>query len=249
MTYPFRLLKTGYRSGYYNMGLDSGLLESVVQESAAPVLRLYGWEPAAVSVGCFQGLTDAVDLDACRRRGVDVLRRVSGGGAVFHHAELTYSIVMPITHPLAAGTIQESYKRFCGGVICGLEALGVSAVFAPVNDILAEGRKVSGNAQTRRGGGILHHGTVLLDLDYDRMLELLKVPRSALPGKRAAGLKALLGRSVSYEEAESALADGFRRALSLEFSAYPAAPTAAEAARADELAYRVFGSPEWLYKT
>lgn len=264
--YPFRLLKTGRHSGFYNMGLDEALLEAVAQGKSQPVLRFYGWNPETVSVGYFQSLEEEVDLDICKRRGVEVVRRISGGGAVFHHAELTYSIIMPITHPLAGRTIGESYEKLCAGIIQGLTLLGVPAQFAPINDILAGGRKVSGNAQTRRMGCVLQHGTILLDLDVDLMFELLKVPSIKISDKkvkdpliqdvkeRVTSLKTLLGRDISYEEAEAALSEGFCRALSLDFvealppePVYPGGPAVPEEARAQELATAKFASPEWLY--
>jgi lipoate-protein ligase A len=251
--YPFRLLQTGYHNCYYNMALDEALVEGI-STGALPVLRFYGWNPPAVSVGYFQGLEEEVDLDSCRRRGVDVVRRISGGGAVFHHAEITYSLIMPLSHPHAGASISESYRGLCAGVVAGLGRLGVGASFAPVNDILAGGRKISGNAQTRRKGCLLQHGTVLLDLDAELMFSLLKVPREKLKGKliedirqRVAGLQELLGRQVSYEEGSAALAEGFREALSLDFAG-DAAPSPAEEARTAFLAETKFASPQWLRK-
>jgi lipoate-protein ligase A len=235
--YPFRLLKTGFHNAVYNMGLDEALLEAVSRGASPPVLRFYGWSPPAVSVGAFQEITEEVDLDACKAHGVDVVRRISGGGAVFHQAELTYSMVMPLTHPLAGSTIRESYETLCAGIIRGLGLLGVSSRFVPINDIIAGDRKISGNAQTRRKGCLLQHGTVLLDNDGDLMFELLRIPQEKLTDRgireardRITSLKTFLGRPVPFAEAENALAEGFRQALSLEFTS--GTPTAEEDARA-----------------
>jgi lipoate-protein ligase A len=243
------------------MGLDEALLEAVSRGASLPVLRLYGWDPPAVSVGYFQGIREEIDLDACKRRGVEVVRRISGGGAVFHHAEVTYSIVMPLTHPLAGTSIHESYEVLCTGIIRALELLGVPSRFVPINDIVSGERKISGNAQTRRMGCLLQHGTVLLENETDLMFELLRVPSEKLRGKlirnvkdRITSLKALLGRPVPFAGAEDALAEGFRQALSLEFIRSPGgeetadAPTREEEDRARELALTKFGSPAWLFK-
>jgi lipoate-protein ligase A len=232
------------------MGLDEALLEGVAQGKSLPVLRLYGWKPPAVSVGYFQGLTEEVNLESCTRHGVDVVRRISGGGAVFHHEELTYSIIMPLGHPLAGETIQGSYQRICPGIIQALALLGLASRFAGINDILVEGRKISGNAQTRRMGCVLQHGTLLLAGTVDLMFELLLVPREKLKDiqdvkDRVTSLKALLGRDMAYEEAASAVAEGFRRGLSLDF--VPAPLQAEEEARARELARGKFAAPQWLY--
>ncbi|MDR0525184.1 MAG: lipoate--protein ligase family protein [Spirochaetaceae bacterium] len=252
MRHPFRLLRTGFQAGWYNLGLDEALLEAVAREASPPVLRFYGWRPAAVSLGYFQSLEEEVDAAACRREGVDIVRRVSGGGAVFHHRELTYSIILPEHHPLAGKNIQESYSILAPGIIRGLALLGVSGEFAPINDILAGGRKVSGNAQTRRRGGVLQHGTVLLDLDVELMFSLLKVPPVKVSGliqdvkDRVTCLKALVGRMVSYEEAESALLEGFRAGLSLDFS--ESVLTEEEETQGQLIGRAKFCSPAWLQK-
>jgi lipoate-protein ligase A len=235
------------------MALDEALLEGIASGAALPALRFFGWNPPAVSLGYFQGLEEEVDLDACRRHGVDVVRRISGGGAVFHHAEITYSLIMPLSHPCAGASIPESYRALCAGVTAGLGRLGVEAVFAPVNDILAGGKKISGSAQTRRKDCLLQHGTVLLDLDAELMFSLLKVPQEKLRGKliedirrRVTSLGLLLGRKVSYEEGSAALAEGFREALSLDFAIGDTAPSPQEEARAAFLAETKFASPQWL---
>jgi lipoate-protein ligase A len=243
------------------MGLDEALLEAVSSGASLPALRFYGWNPPAVSLGYFQDLEEEVDLDACRSRGVDLVRRISGGGAVFHCAEITYSLIIPLGHPLAGLSIMDSYKTLCAGVVAGLRALGAEAVFAPINDILAGGhgrplRKISGNAQTRRKGCLLQHGTVLLELDPHLMFSLLRVPREKLIGKliedmreRVTSLNALLGRPVSFDEGSAALAEGFKDALSLDFVSIEAAPSPAEEERALALATAKFASAAWLYKT
>jgi lipoate-protein ligase A len=257
--YPVRLLQTGFHDCYYNMGLDEALLETAAQ-GGLPVLRFYGWEPQAVSVGYFQGLEEEVDTQACKDRGVGVTRRITGGGAVFHHAELTYSIILPAGHPLAGASIHDSYHILCEGVIRGLAVLGLNARFAPINDIICGDRKISGNAQTRRMNTVLHHGTVLLDLDADLMFSLLRVPEEKMKGRIIQDVKARVtslraqGLSAGFAEAEAAMIEGFRQALDLEFTppfsapAYPGGPAPAEDERARELALKKFASPEWLYK-
>lgn len=249
--FPFRLLDTGSGPAVYNMAMDEALLETVAA-GALPVLRFYGWSPPAVSIGYFQGLEEEVDREACARRGIDLVRRISGGGAVFHDAEITYSFIIPRDHPLAGTSIMASYGQLCSGITAGLGLLGIDAVFVPVNDIVAGGKKVSGNAQTRRQGCVLQHGTVLLDSDPELMFELLKVPPEKTKGKliqdiksRVTGLRALLGRNVHFNEARDALARGFKDALSLDYSG-PSRPSPPEEARAAALAREKFGSEAWL---
>ncbi|MDR1420892.1 MAG: lipoate--protein ligase family protein [Treponema sp.] len=241
MPLKIRLIRTGRRDAFYNMGLDQALLEGA-SGGGLPVLRLYGWEPPAVSIGYFQKISEVVNREACAERGVDIVRRASGGGAVFHQAEITYSVIFPPSRTLP------SFESVCGAVMEGLAILGVSSRFKPVNDIYAGEKKISGNARIRRGDTLLQHGTVLLDTDPDLMTELLGVP----PG-RVTGLRAVLGRSVSFEEAEEALVEGFRRGLSLEYAGEPGGaapvsgcfPAAEEEERARVLARERFASPEF----
>jgi lipoate-protein ligase A len=234
------------------MGLDEALLEGIAA-GGAPVLRFYGWNPPAVSVGYFQGLREEVDLDACKRLGVDVVRRISGGGAVFHKSELTYSIIMGLDHPLAAAPLEESYRIICGGIILGLNKLGAGASFSGINDVTAGGLKISGNAQTRRNSSLLQHGTVLLDKDGDLMFRVLKVPPEKTRGalvREAAGrvtsLRSVLDREISFEQAAAALAAGFAEALNLDYRETGILPR--EEARARSLAAEKFSTPEWLFK-
>jgi lipoate-protein ligase A len=254
----FRLLDTAFHNGYYNMGLDEALLESVAAGSL-PVLRLYGWSPPAVSVGYFQGLAEEVDLEASKRFGFDLVRRISGGGAVLHKSELTYSIIMKTDHPLAGKELKDSYRTLCGGLIGGLAVLGVEAVFSGINDILvaepsgAGGKKISGNAQTRRMGCLLQHGTVLLDNDVDIMFEVLKVPAEKIKGKlisevreRVTSLRSVLGREVPFEEAAAAFGRGFEEKLGLDYERADVLPE--EDRRALVLAREKFSSGEWLFK-
>jgi lipoate-protein ligase A len=252
MTHNFTLIKSGFHDCYYNMGLDEALLESVAT-GADPVLRFYGWNPPAVSIGYFQGLNEEVDVEACKRQGFDIVRRISGGGAVLHKSELTYSIIMKKDHPLAGDDLGKSYRTLCAGIIEGLKALGVESVFSGINDILVNGKKVSGNAQTRRLGCILQHGTVLLDNDIETMFEVLKVPAEKLKGKlieevkeRVTNLRTILGNAVPFDEAIEAFAAGFAKAMGLDYKA--AEPGASEERRARELAAEKFSTHDWLYK-
>jgi lipoate---protein ligase len=236
--------------GALNMGIDEALLGSVSRLEAAPTLRLYTWSPPCVTVGYFQSLEDEVDLEACRALGVDAVRRLTGGGAVFHDAELTYSIILPLGHELAPDDILESYRRICSGLVAGLSRLGVEASFEPLNDIAAGGKKLSGNAQTRRVSCLLQHGTILLDSDPERMFALLKVPAEKLKGKliedvraRVTSLRSLLGRSVGAAEAAAALRLGCAEAWGAELA--EGQLSAAEEEEARRLASERFSSSAW----
>ncbi len=253
MKHPFRVLQTGFDNAYLNMGLDEAILESVASGNTLPTLRLYGWKPSAISLGYFQGALEEVDTDACGRQGVDIVRRITGGGAVFHDAEVTYSIVIPEGHALAPESILDSYALLCSGIVEGLKALRVEAAFSPINDIVADGRKISGNAQTRKKGCLLQHGTILLKVDVEKMFSLLKVPKEKALGKmiddvktRVTSLSALLGRDVGFEEASYALRKGFLSALGIE--AVEAEPSRDELASARILALSKFSTKAWIFR-
>jgi lipoate-protein ligase A len=148
------------------MALDQALMSKV--DNFIPVLRVYGWKPAAVSIGYFQSLEQEVDVKKCRDLGIDVVRRMTGGGAVLHEQEVTYSFITK-TFP---ANIRDSYKVICEPVVDCLKDLGFEAN-SPLNDIAVNNKKVSGNAQTRRNGVLLQHGTILLDIDIDKMFSVL----------------------------------------------------------------------------
>jgi lipoate-protein ligase A len=251
-----RLIDTGASDAATNMGIDEAVLDGVAEGRSPPTLRLYRWSPAAVTIGYFQGMREEVDLEACAAAGVDAVRRQTGGGAVFHDAEITYSLILPEGGPLSPPDILESYRLICAGIVAGLGRLGVEAEFAPINDIVSGGRKLSGNAQTRRRGCLLQHGTVLLDVDVETMFSLLLVPREKLKGKliedvkaRVASLRSLLGREPSYEEAAAALAEGFRAAwqgFGVEFERGEL--SLVEEAAARDLARDKYSSAAWNMK-
>ncbi|MCX7656330.1 MAG: lipoate--protein ligase family protein [Treponemataceae bacterium] len=253
MSYQFRLIVDTHHDAFYNMGIDVALLESVGQKKTLPTLRLYGWDPPAVSIGYFQGIEEEVNIPTCKARGISVVRRLTGGGAVFHDRELTYSITLPLDHPLASHSIQESYAVLCQGIIRALGKWNVQASFVPINDIVCGGKKISGNAQTRKHNGLLQHGTLLLSVNVDLMFELLKVPQEKARGRfvqeikeRVTALDLLVGRPVSFTEAQGVLVEGFAEALNLEFTEEE--PMHTEIERAQELAKTLFSSSEWNFK-
>ena len=234
------------------MGLDEALLESVAAGGQS-ILRFYGWNPPAVSIGYFQRLNEEVDLERTRQLGFDIVRRISGGGAVLHHSELTYSIIMPLDHPLAGKSIGQSYQILCPALIRGLAILGIQGIFSGINDILVEGKKISGNAQTRRKGCLLQHGTILLDCDVETMFEVLKIPEEKNRGKiiseakeRVTSLRGFLGRDISYKETETAFIQGFEENLGLILAKTEITATEDKIAR--DLANTKFSAREWLYK-
>ncbi len=253
MNNKMRLIIDPKRPGPINMGLDETILEEVVSGSELPTLRLYGWSPENVTIGYFQGMEEEVDLEACERLGVSYLRRTTGGGAVLNAQEVTYNLVAPVGFAGIPKQILDSYRYICGGVLAGLRHMGVEAEFIPLNDLVVNGKKISGNAQTRRGDYLLQHGTILLQVDVEKMFSLLKVPAEKLKGKliadvkqRVTGLEILLGRAVTFDETIAGMVQGFGEHLQVEFERKPV--TAVELQRAQELADEKYANRMWNFK-
>lgn len=206
----WRLLLHEARDAFTNMAVDESLLIS-----GKPTVRLYRWKPSAISVGYFQGIKEEVNLRECERHGIDVVRRISGGGAVFHDekGEVTYSLVAP--EEMLPKNILASCDMICSSIARGLGYLGVNAEFSPLNDIVVDGKKISGSAQTRRHGNVLQHGTVLIDPDIEMMFSLLNVSAKKLEGKnidraskRVTSLREKIG-AVNEKELIKSLVKGF----------------------------------------
>ncbi len=232
----------------FNMALDEALLELISSGRSEPTVRFYRFSPTAVTIGYFQSIRKTVNLQKATSLGIDVVRRPTGGGAVLHDekGELTYSVVVP---EISGEEVVESFRRICLGVILTLKELGLEASFVPVNDVVVSGRKISGSAQTRRGGFILQHGTILYNADLDLMQEVLTPPTEKLLEKgvssireRVTTVSEQLGRDVSFDEVLDAAIKGFSRALGEKL--IPSDPTEDELILASELE-RKYGSKEW----
>ena len=254
MTQTWRLLQHGPRSAYENMAIDEAILRGVMAGTSPYTLRFYRWQPSAVSIGYFQGLEQEVDVEACAVRGVDVIRRLTGGGAVYHDydGEITYSLAIPADYPGMPHKVLDSYEVLCAGLVAGLRALGMAAEFKPINDITVNNKKISGNAQTRRFGGILQHGTLLCEVDPHLMFTLLKVPSEKIRDKLIAGVEDRV-TSIRREMGEidrarvtDAMVEGF--AHTLDIDPVPGELTGEELALADELRTERYENDAWNAK-
>ena len=170
----WRVIGPEARPGAENMAVDEAIAAGIAAGTSPPTIRFYRWKPCAVTTGYFQRLEDEVDQDACEAKGIDIVRRRTGGGAVYHdeHGEITYSIIAP--ERFFPKDIRASYREICGGIIAGLGLLGIAAEFRPINDVTVGGRKISGSAQTRRQGVLTQHGTVLYRIDREMMFSVLR---------------------------------------------------------------------------
>lgn len=223
MREKWRFLITEGNSAAMNMAIDRAILVANSDNLVPPTVRFYNWNPPAISIGYFQSLAEEVDLDNCEKLGVDYVRRITGGGAVFHEEELTYSLVIPEAHPQIPKNIMESYGRICGAIIKGLENLNIESEYKPINDIISAGKKISGNAQTRKMGTVLQHGTILMDVDVDKMFSILKVPNEKIKDKlisdvkeRVTSIKIILGKPVGFDDVADSMKKGFEEEFNVE---------------------------------
>ncbi len=244
----WRVIKLRPIGAYMNMGIDEAVMESVRDGRADPTIRFYTWNPSAVSIGRFQSMREEVNIGRCKELGVDCVRRITGGGAVYHdrNGEVTYSVIAP--ERLLPNGIRESYREICGWVISGLASIGIRAEFAPINDITVNGKKISGNAQTRKDGIVLQHGTILYDLDIKAMFGVLNVSREKISDKAIKSVEERVTRVLDYSSVSQnglylALLSGFVRNKEYKMGEL----TADEASRSEELAGSVYRSDQWNF--
>jgi len=253
MTEEWRLLQTKDNTAAVNMAIDRAVMVSNSNKKVPPTVRFYTWDPPAISIGYFQSLEDEVDLKNCKKLGVDYVRRITGGGAVFHEKELTYSIVISESHPQIPKNIMASYGRICGAVIKGLKNLGIKSEYKPINDIIVNGKKISGNAQTRKMKTVLQHGTVLLDVDVDKMFSILKVPNEKIKDKLIADVKErvtsinhILRKEICFEDAATAMKKGFEEEFNVKL--VQGSLTKEEIKLAAKFEKECFSSKDWNHR-
>ncbi|MBI2548100.1 lipoate--protein ligase family protein [Candidatus Woesearchaeota archaeon] len=211
----WRFIPLSTQTAALNMAIDEAILTAIADGKSPPTLRIYQWKPSAVSIGCFQGMQEEVDISKCKAAGVHCVRRITGGGAVYHDydGELTYSILAP--EALFPKDITQSYHLICGWIVDALALIGLEAAFKPINDVIVQGKKISGNAQTRRRGVVLQHGTILYTVDVAKMFSLLKVPNEKIRDKMIATVQervtsvSNVAPKISKEELYHALREGF----------------------------------------
>ena len=233
-----------------HMALDQVLLEEVAAGRRAPTLRIWEWAAPAVVIGIFQSLKNEVDAEAAGRYGIQVVRRISGGGAMFIEPgnTITYSIYAP--ESLMAGmSFRDAYAYMDAFVLEALGELGIKAWYQPLNDITSEGGKIGGAAQARRGGAVLHHVTMAYDIDAAKMLQVLRIGREKLSDK---GIQSAAKRvdplhsqtGLPRETIIDRMVDTFRRRNGLS----PSAVSPAELAAAERLIEEKFGTEAWRAK-
>jgi lipoate---protein ligase len=242
----WRILRYETHPARMNMAIDEAIAEMLTFNEASPTIRFYGWNPSAVSIGCFQNLEDEVDVELCKELGIDIVRRRTGGGAVYHDkdGEITYSLICP--EAMMDKDINAAYRQICGLIVKGLKMVGISAEFRPINDITVNGKKISGSAQTRRSGIFTQHGTVLYSIDPEVMFSVLKVDREKAVSKGTSDITELV-TSVSKES--KATKNEVLAALVYAFAEgkdwYLGPMSQDELSRAESISSERYGSDTW----
>ncbi|MDT3727610.1 biotin/lipoate A/B protein ligase family protein [Streptomyces sp. DSM 41972] len=252
--YDWQLVHEGPQPPALHMALDEVLTVEVAAGRRPPTLRVWEWASPAVIIGSFQSLRNEVDAEGARRHGVDVVRRISGGGAMFVEPGNTITYSLSVPEALVQGlSFQDSYAYLDDWVLGALGDMGIRAWYQPLNDIATDQGKIAGAAQKRivgpdgAPGAVLHHVTMAYDIDADKMLEVLRIGKEKLsdkgtrsakkrvdPLRRQTGLPraAVIGRMVDSFRARYGLTRG--------------KVTDGELARAQELARTKFTAPEWV---
>ena len=249
----WRLLDTGAHSASENMALDETLLELKAAGRIPHTLRFLQFSNPTVLVGHHQSVGEEVRLDYCQRQGIEINRRLTGGGALYWgKKELGWEIYISKNDPRIPSRIEDLYRRMGKAASLGLRHLGIRAHFRPRNDIEIQGRKISGTGGTELSGALLFQGTVLVDFDVDEMLRALRIPTEKLQDKeiesvkeRVTCLKWELGRTPSIRTIKAALAKGFEEAFGVRFESKPLT-FEEESLLKTKLPY--FSSPDYIFK-
>ncbi|HDF0725769.1 TPA: lipoate--protein ligase family protein [Staphylococcus aureus] len=275
MTETWNFINTGSKDPYYNMAMDEALLNFVSRGEIDPVIRFYTWNPATLSIGYFQRLQKEIDIDKVKEKGFGLVRRQTGGRGVLHDKELTYSVIVPESLPNMPSTVTEAYRVISQGLLEGFKNLGFNTYFAVPKtpeerqklkqprssvcfdapswyELVVEGRKIAGSAQTRQKGVILQHGSILQDIDIDELFDMfiyknerLKLKMKEAFVEKAVAINDISDKHITISQMEEAFEKGFKKGLNIELK--PLELTEAQLAEVEELTEK-YRSDEWMFR-
>ncbi len=255
-----RIITQGPEPACFNMALDEAILESVRKKNSPPTLRLYGWDRPSISIGYFQKITE-IDAAYCQKHGYPVVRRLTGGRAVLHDAELTYSVSSPHDSYPFNGNLLDNYRTISSALLRGLKRLGIEgemsftkkrseghrnpACFraASFGEVTVNAKKIIGSAQKRYTDGFLQHGSILISFDHNKLC-------NALSRKEVDGLSDICSVSdhvphVSPADLIGIFRESFERELNIKL--IDDSPTKQELTRSQELVKQKYSAREWNY--
>jgi len=279
----WRLIKDSNHTGFMNMAVDEAIMIAHREGLVPPTIRFYQWSPPAVSLGYFQDLKKEIDVDACQHLGIDIVRRSTGGKAVLHDKELTYSFIIRENHSLVNDSILETYKKISGGIIRGLSYLGIIAELVPLREKLksdslhkrgkseirhsdfksicfsipsqyevqVEGKKIVGSAQVRKSEIVLQHGSLLIELEKDKLFSVFNFPSAQIREKlktrfKATSLEEILKRKINFSELSEILPRGFEEEFGVKLT--EGKLTEEEEKISKELLENKYSTYEWNYE-
>lgn len=275
MKETWHFVNTKSSNPFYNMAVDEALMNFVSRGEIDPVIRFYTWDPATLSIGYFQKLTKEIDIEKVKEKGFGLVRRATGGRGVLHDKELTYSVIVPESHPNMPQTVTEAYRVISEGLLEGFKALGFEACFSVPKskeareklksprssvcfdapswyELVVEGRKIAGSAQTRQKGVILQHGSILQDINVDELFDMFTYRNDRLKEKmkaafidKAIAINDISDRCITLEEMETAFYEGFKKGLNIEFKPLEFTKSQKEEIKQLEDKYQ---SEEWTYR-
>lgn len=259
----WRVIDTGYSNAAMNMAIDEALLTS-----KKPVLRFYRWRPTALSLGYFQSVSD-INIEECKKNNVDIVRRITGGKTVLHDKELTYSFI--IDERIMPKSIIESYKIISKGILLALKELGINASMKKINEkkslnkiknqsaicfnepsyyeIVVDNKKIVGSAQTRKDGKLLQHGSVLIDVNVNKLTSLFNVKNKKeiikKSKQRITSINNELNKKINYDNVAGAMRNGFKKNFKVDLEEDKLTEKELDAAK--KLVKDKYGTNEWNF--
>lgn len=240
MREKWAILNSGHQDAATNMAIDETLLKWHSEGSIPPTIRFYGWKKPSLTIGHFQNVAKTIDLKGIEKHQCDFVRRLTGGSAVLHDDEITYSIIVSEDHPKISNFINEAYYTLSQGLLEGYRLLGIDADFAPsskerlknrsavcferpaIYEMIVAGKKISGNAQTRKDGVLLQHGSIPMSFDAEMLFDLFQFPSERVRErqrdsflKKAISINEATGKEHTYDMLQNAFLEGFQNSFNI----------------------------------
>lgn len=266
----WKFINSGHHDAATNMALDECLLNWHSEGKIPPTLRFYGWSKPSLTIGQFQKTKKTINFDGITKHNADFVRRLTGGSAVLHDDELTYSIVIKESHPQIPQSVTEAYYILSKGVLEGYKELGIDVNYAiperqmlkdrsavcfektAYYEMIVDGKKISGNAQTRKDGVLLQHGSIPMNINEDMLFDMFKFSSDALRNrqqrsfsKKAISIDSITNQSHTYEMLVDAFLKGFKTGLHIDTE--PLVLTDADWQEVSQLANDKYRSNSWNY--
>ena len=239
----WRLVDTDICAPPYSAAADEAIALARSKDLVPDTLHFYRRSVPTVSLGYFQSASEDINRDFCDEHGIQIVRRATGGSAVYTDKNHLIYGLMTDESPMPLDK-EETYRKVCSALVGGLAHMGIAATFKPVNDVLVNGRKISGSAQMRRWGVVLQHGTLILANDTKKMFGALNVDRGK--AKHITSLEEVLGRKPPVSDVKSALVKGFEEVFGARFE--PGELTDFEIDKIEELIAEKYGNDQWNFR-